>query len=34
MFKFFSGPLQEYSWVSYEGEDSLGIYPFDEVPSI
>ena len=33
IFKFFSGPLQEKSRVSYEG-DSLGIYTFDKVPVI
>ena len=33
LFKFFSGPLQEWSRVSYEG-NSLGIYLFDKVPAI
>ena len=30
---FFSGPLQEWSQVSYEG-DSPGIYPLYKVPTI
>ena len=31
--KFFSGPLQELSRVSHEG-DSLSIYPFDEISAM
>ena len=33
LFEFFSGQLQEWIWVSYEG-DSPSIYPFGKVPAI
>ena len=33
LFKLFSGPLQEWSRVSDEGDKPV-IYPFDKVPAI